>query len=61
MSSSRSEVDVLNWVRKALLVLVIAFAVFYLFTNPQGAASAVRGFFGLFASIGTFFTALTRG
>ncbi|QGF24466.1 hypothetical protein [Raineyella fluvialis] len=61
MSLSRSEVGVLSWVRKALLVLVIAFAVFYLFTNPEGAAGAVRGFFGLFGSIGRFFTALAHG
>lgn len=50
----------LNGLKKVLLVLVLAFAIFYLFTNPEGAA-AVRGFFGLFGSIGTFFTALANG
>lgn len=47
--------------RKVFLVLVIAFAAFYLFTNPVGAAAAVRNFFGLFGSIATFFTALANG
>lgn len=51
----------LKLVKKALLVLVIAFAVFYLFTNPRGAAAAVQGFFALFRSIATFFTALAKG
>jgi len=50
-----------NWVKKALLVLVVAFAVFYLFTNPQGSADAVRGFFGLFGSLFTFFSSLAAG
>lgn len=51
----------LHWLRKVILVLAVAFAVFYLFTNPEGAAAAVRGFFGLFGSIATFFTALANG
>ena len=51
----------LNGLKTVLLVLVLAFAIFYLFTNPEGAAAAVRGFFGLFGSIGTFFTALANG
>jgi hypothetical protein len=29
--------------RKLLVGLVVAFALFYLFTQPQGAAHAVRG------------------
>ncbi|WP_217634109.1 hypothetical protein [Raineyella antarctica] len=51
----------MKWLRKVIVVMAIAFAVFYLFTNPTGAAAAVRGFFGLFGSIATFFTALANG
>lgn len=46
------------WAKKAAIVLVVAFAVFYLFTRPEDAARAVRTFFGAFASIGKFFSSL---
>lgn len=49
-------------VKKVLLVLVVTFAVFYLVTRPEDAASAVRGLFdavaSAFASVITFFTSL---
>lgn len=51
----------LKGLKKVLLILVLAFAIFYLFTNPEGAAAAVRNFFGLFGAIATFFTALANG
>jgi len=52
---------VLSWLRKALVVVVIAFALYYLFTNPEGAAAAVRNFFSLFGSVATFFSSLANG
>ncbi len=47
-----------NWIKKILLVLVVAFVLFYLFTRPEAAAEAVRTFLGAFESIGRFFTSL---
>jgi hypothetical protein len=35
-----------KWVRKVLVLLVVTFAVFYLVTRPEDAASAVRTAFG---------------
>lgn len=49
-----------KWVKTILLVLVIGFALFYLFTRPEAAASAVKSFFGAFDAIGRFFIALTQ-
>ncbi len=50
--------------KKLLGVVVIAFAVFYLLTQPQAAADAVRGAMGVigdaFDALVTFFTALVR-
>ena len=31
-----------GWIKKVLLVLGIAFVVFYLFTRPEAAAEAIR-------------------
>lgn len=47
-----------GWVKKFLYALLIAFALYYLVTNPDGAAHAVRTFFGAFRSIGRFFQSL---
>ncbi len=49
-----------NWVKKALIVLVAAFVVFYLFTRPEAAAEAVKTFFGAFEALGRFFTTLAN-
>lgn len=38
-----------------LLVLIVAFAVFYLLTRPEDAAEAVKAFFGAFRALGVFF------
>ncbi len=46
------------WVKKILLALVVAFALFYLFTRPEDAAAAVKTFFGAFGAIARFFTEL---
>lgn len=51
-------VVVSQWVRKAAWFLVAAFVLFYLFTRPEQAASAVKTFFGAFNSIVRFFNAL---
>ncbi len=47
-----------GWVKKVLVVLGIAFVVFYLFTRPEAAAEAVKTFFGGFEAIARFFTEL---
>lgn len=49
-----------DWIKKVLMVLGISFVVFYLFTRPEDAANAVRGFLGGFESIARFFTQLAR-
>jgi hypothetical protein len=50
--------------KKLLTWFVIAFVAFYLFTEPQNAADAVRGAFSAvgdaFGSLVTFFTSLFR-
>lgn len=52
-------------VKKLLLGLVVAFAAFYLFTQPVGAAEAIKGAAAAvgvaFESIIEFITALIRG
>ena len=40
-----------GWIKKVLLVLGIAFVVYYLFTRPEAAAEAIRAFFGAFESV----------
>ena len=47
-----------GWIKKILVVLVVAFVLFYLFTKPEAAAEAVRTFFSAFESLGRFFTTL---
>ena len=49
-----------KWIKTILLVLVIGFALFYLYTKPEAAAHAVKNFFGIFDAIGRFFAALAR-
>ena len=39
----------MQWVKKILLVLVVGFLLFYLFSSPEGAAAAVRTVFGAVA------------
>lgn len=48
------------WVKKFLYALVIAFALYYLFTNPEGAAHAVKTFFNAFKNLGRFFQSLAH-
>lgn len=44
--------------QKAVVYLVVAFCLFYLITRPADAAHAVKAFFGIFESLGTFFAEL---
>ncbi len=50
--------------RKVLVVVVVAFAAFYLFTEPQASADVVRNAVGVlgdaFQAIVSFLTALFR-
>ena len=50
------------WVRKVLLVLLVAFVLFYLIQRPESAAAAVRAVFGAiaagFRAIVVFFNSL---
>lgn len=50
-----------GFLSKTLMFLVIAFALFYLITRPADAANAVKGFFGAFESLFTFFATLASG
>lgn len=50
--------NMVGWLKKVLIVVGVAFVLFYLFTRPEAAAEAVRGFFGGFESIGRFFSKL---
>lgn len=49
-----------KWIKTILLVLVVAFALFYLFTRPEAAAEAVKTFFNAFDAVGRFFTQLAK-
>ena len=45
------------WAKRVLLALVVGFFIFYLITNPEGAASAVRT---VFAALGVAFRAIVQ-
>lgn len=47
-----------KWIRTIVLVLVVGFALFYLFTRPEAAADAVKTFFSAFDAVGRFFLKL---
>lgn len=49
-----------KWIKTILIVLVVGFCLFYLFTRPEAAAEAVKSFFGLFDSLGRFFAELAK-
>ncbi len=46
--------------KTALIVLVLAFAIYYLYTRPEAAADAVKAVLGMFDSLGRFFASLAR-
>jgi hypothetical protein len=55
----------MTWVKRILAALVVGFFLFYLITQPESAASAVRTVFSAvgvaFQSIVRFFTSLAAG
>jgi hypothetical protein len=54
--------ELVKWVKRILLGLVVLFALFYLVTRPEDAANAVQGAFaavwGGVEAVGRFFTSL---
>jgi hypothetical protein len=52
----------MKWVKRIIVFLVVGFALFYLISNPEGAANGVSAIFQalarVFQSIITFFQAL---
>ena len=49
-----------KWIKTIVLVLIVGFCLFYLYTRPAEAASAVKGVFGMFDALGKFFTELAK-
>lgn len=53
----------MKWIKRIVVLLVVIFALFYLFTRPTDAAAAVKSAFGAVGSglnsIITFFSSLT--
>jgi hypothetical protein len=47
----KDEYSDMRWVKRIIVFLVVAFALFYLIANPQGAADAVRAIFGAIANV----------
>ncbi|WP_350347942.1 hypothetical protein ABIQ69_15065 [Agromyces sp. G08B096] len=52
----------MKWVKRIVVALVVVFALFYLVTRPEDAASAVQAavgaVWGAISSIGVFFSSL---
>ena len=49
-----------KWIRTIVLFLLVAFAIFYLYTRPEAAADFIRGLVQIFDSLGRFFDSLAR-
>ncbi len=49
-----------KWIRTILIFLVVAFAIYYLYTQPEAAATFVKTIFGIFDSLGRFFSSLAQ-
>jgi len=53
----------MKWIKRIIVLLVVIFALFYLFTRPTDAAAAVKSAFSAVGnglnSIVTFFSSLT--
>ena len=47
-----------KWTRSIVWALVIMFVIYYLYTRPEAAADFVKTIFGIFDSIGRFFSSL---
>ncbi len=44
--------------KNVIAALIVAFLIFYLYTRPEAAADVVKTVFGIFDSIGRFFSRL---
>ena len=49
-----------KWIKQFIIVLLVAFAVFYLYTRPEAAAGVVKIIPRFVDSLGVFFTELAR-
>jgi prolipoprotein diacylglyceryltransferase len=49
-----------KWFKTVVWTLVLAFAIYYLYTRPEAAADFVKSIFGIFDSIGRFFNSLVN-
>ncbi len=49
-----------KWIKTVVLALLLAFAVFYLYTRPEAAADFVKMLFGIVDAIRRFFETLVR-
>ncbi|MDN5572181.1 MAG: hypothetical protein L0G22_13170 [Propionibacteriaceae bacterium] len=47
-------------IRNIVTALLVMFLIFYLYTRPEAAADFVKTVFGVFDSIGRFFSELVR-
>jgi hypothetical protein len=58
----KDESSDMRWVKRLIIFLIVGFALFYLVSNPESAANAVRGIFNalarVFRSVIVFFQSL---
>ena len=47
-----------KWTWRIVGFLVVAFAIFYIYTRPEAAADFVKAVFGIFDALGVFFNSL---
>lgn len=41
----------MKWIKRIIVILVVGFALFYLISNPEGAANAVQALFSALAKV----------
>lgn len=49
-----------KWIKTIVTFIIVAFAIFYLYTQPEAAAGFVKMVFGIFDSLGRFFSSLAQ-
>lgn len=49
-----------KWIKSVLSFMIVAFAIYYLYTQPEAAAASVKAVFGIFDSLGRFFSSLAQ-
>lgn len=49
-----------KWMKSVLVFMVVAFAIYYLYTQPVAATASVKAVFGVFDSVGRFFSSLAQ-